>query len=307
SKDGAASDRFGRSVAISGTTAIVGAYVDEDNGPSSGSAYLFDTTTGRQLFKLLPDDGAAGDAFGFSVANSGATAIVGAVGDDDNGNLSGSAYLFDATTGKQFFKLLPDDGAAGDLFGSSVAISGDIAIVGAYKDDDNGINSGSAYLFDTTTGVQLFKLLPNDGAVVDQFGWSVGISGPTALVGAIRDDDNGINSGSAYLFDTATGRQITKLLPNDGAQEDDFGWSVAISSAPGKETAIVGAPADDDNGIQSGSAYLFDATAPGKCFWDLDGNDDVGVGDLLILLANWGNPYGVGQLLILLDQWGPCP
>ena len=95
--DGATNDRFGYSVGISGATAIVGAGLDDDNGINSGSAYLFDTTTGRQLFKLLADDGAAGDVFGFSVALSGATAIVGARYDDDNGDLSGSAYLFDAS------------------------------------------------------------------------------------------------------------------------------------------------------------------------------------------------------------------
>ena len=258
--DGAAFDEFGRSVAISGTTAIVGAYLDDDNRFDSGSAYLFDITTGRQIAKLLADDGAADDNFGFSVAISGATAIVGAPFDDDNGNASGSAYLFDTTTGKQIFKLLPNDGAAFDRFGYTVAISGATAIVGAPLDNDNGNNSGSAYLFDTTTGRQLFKLLPDDGALGDIFGVSVAISGATAIVGAPLDNDNGNNSGSAYLFDTTTGRQIAKLLPNDGAAGDAFGISVAISGPPGKEVAIVGAQQDNDNGNFSGSAYLFDTT-----------------------------------------------
>ena len=78
-----------------------------------------------------PDDGAASDFFGLSVAISGATAIVGAVWDDDNGDCSGAAYLFDATTGRQIVKLLPDDGAEYDEFGTSVAVSGPTAIVGA--------------------------------------------------------------------------------------------------------------------------------------------------------------------------------
>ena len=126
---------------------------------------------GDQLFKLLPDDGAAYDEFGESVAISGATAIVGASHDDDNGSGSGSAHLFDTTTGQWIAMLLPDDGASGDRFGVSVAISGTTAIVGAYVADnvDNGINSGSAYLFDTITGQQLAKLLPSDGAAFDGF------------------------------------------------------------------------------------------------------------------------------------------
>ncbi|MCH8165487.1 MAG: FG-GAP repeat protein [Planctomycetes bacterium] len=262
--DGTTGDYFGYSVAISGTTAIVGAYLNDDNGTDSGSAYLFDTTTGQQITKLLPDDGTTGDYFGYSVAISGTTAIVGARFDDDNGGSSGSAYLFDTTTGKQIAKLLPNDGALNDLFGESVAISGATAIVGAWHDNDNGDLSGSAYLFgvsDPQNWVQIAKLLPNDGAAGDWFGWSVAVSGATAIVGARFDDDNGPESGSAYLFDTTTGKQIAKLLPNDGATEDLFGYSVAISGT----TAMVGAVADDDacSGdpfCDSGSAYLFDTT-----------------------------------------------
>ena len=126
---------------------------------------------GDQLFKLLPDDGAAQDQFGY-VSISGTTAIVGARHDDDNGNSSGSAYLFDTTTGRQIASLLPNDGAAFDNFGIAVAISGppgkEVAIVGALWDDDNGTDSGSAYLFDTTTGRQLAKLLPMDGEEGDR-------------------------------------------------------------------------------------------------------------------------------------------
>lgn len=261
--DGAVGDRFGDTVAISGTIAIVGALLDDDNGDRSGSAYLFDTNTGQQLAKLLPDDGAALDFFGQAIGINGATAIVGAEGHDDNGEDSGSAYLFDIsdpTNPTQIFKLLPDDGAAGDLFGRhGVGISGSIAIVASYHDDDNGSDSGSAYLFDTTTGEQIFKLLPEDGATSDFFGGSVGISGTTAIVGAWLDDDNSSNSGSAYLFDTTTGQQFLKLLPEDGEAGDTFGRAVAISGT----TAIVGARLDDDNGDNSGSAYLFDATGPG--------------------------------------------
>jgi hypothetical protein len=259
--DGSFADSFGVSVAISGTTAIVGAYQDDDNGMTSGSAYVFDTVTGLQIAKLLPSDGSAGDEFGFSVSISGTTAIVGASKDADNGPFSGSAYLFDTVTGLQLAKLLPGDGATSDQFGLSVAISGTTAIVGAQGDDDNGTQSGSAYLFDTVSGLQTAKLLPDDGAFADFFGFSVSISGTTAIGGAYRADDNGGQSGSAYLFDTVTGLQILKLLPSDGATEDNFGISVAISGP----TAIVAAFADDDDGTNSGSAYLFSTVPPPFC------------------------------------------
>jgi esterase/lipase superfamily enzyme len=258
--DGAARDRFSFSVAISGNTALVGSHDDDDNGPDSGSAYLFDITTGLQIAKLKSIDGAEFDRFGCSVAISGNTALVGSCGDDDNGTDSGSAYLFDITTGLQIAKLKPTDGAASDSFGYSVAISGNTALVGNYRDDDHGTDSGSAYLFDIATGAQIAKLKPADGATRDSFGYSVAISGKTALVGSYRDDDHGTDSGSAYLFDITTGAQIAKLKPADGATDDRFGMSVALSST----VALVGSALDDDNGFGSGSAYLFmfDATAP---------------------------------------------
>ena len=383
--DGAPGDKFGRSVAIRNSPgvkiAIVGALFDDDNGVDSGSAYLFDVTTGQQISKLLPNDGAADDRFGYSVAISGGTAIVGAVGDDDNGSWSGSAYLFDigdprnpvqiakllacdgssseffghsvaissntaivgvwahyhhgvdtgavyvydVATGTQMAELLADDGMYADAFGKSVAISGapgsETAIVGAIGDDDNGQWSGSAYLFDLSdpkNPLQVAKLLPDDGTPGDQFGESVAISGTIGIVGADIDDENGESSGSAYLFDTVKGVQLAKLLPGDGAAGDRFGYRVAVSGPPGMEIAIVGAFFDDDNGASSGSAYLFDAGDPGKCPWDLDGNDSVGASDLLSLLTSWGpcegcpadfdgnGDVGASDLLTLLANWGPC-
>ncbi len=252
--DGAGNDRFGTSVALDGTTAIIGAPLDDDNGPQSGSAYIFDTATGLQVAKLLPLDGAEDDRFGLSVAISGTTAIIGANENDDNGDESGSAYVFDTVTGSQVAKLLPLDGAASTLFGASVAISGTTAIVGAPGFGTEFVQPGSAYLFDTVTGMQTAKLVPLDAEEIDRFGGSVAISGTTAIIGASGDDDNGSASGSAYVFDTVTGLQIAKLLPLDGAAGDEFGSSVAVSGT----TAIIGARQDDDNGSASGSAYVFD-------------------------------------------------
>lgn len=254
--DGAERDFFGYSVGISGNVAIVGSYQDDDNGSLSGSAYLFDARTGVLNAKITPEDGAEGDWFGRSVAVSGNTAIVGSSGDDDNGNRSGAAYLFDVRTGSQISKLKPADGAPHDWFGYSVAISGNTAIVGSYSDDDNGSGSGAAYLFDARTGSQISKLRPADGAAFDSFGISVAVSGNIAIVGSYRDDDNGTDSGSAYLFDASTGAQIAKLTSDDGAEGDWFGRSVAMR----ENTAIVGSPRDDDNGLSSGSTYLFEVS-----------------------------------------------
>ncbi len=149
------------------------------------------------------------------------------------------------------------DAAEFDYFSSSVSISGDYAIVGAYQDDDNGSGSGSAYIFNRAgnTWTQQAKLTASDGAASDNFGWSVSISGDYAIVGAYGNDDNGLGSGSAYIFNRVgtTWTQQAKLTASDGAAADQFGFSVSISG----DYAIVGAYLNDDNGSNSGSAYIF--------------------------------------------------
>ena len=255
-------DKFGHSVAISGNYAIVGAYYNDDNGSNSGSAYIFELSNGTwsEKQKLLASDGAHSDSFGASVAISGNYAIVGAYGNDDNGDSSGSAYIFELSNGtwSQKQKLLASDADNNDRFGHSVAISGNYAIVGAYYNDDNGSDSGSAYIFELSNGnwSEKQKLLASDGASGDYFGSDVAISGNYAIVGANGDDDNGSDSGSAYIFELSNGTwsQKQKLLASDGAYPDSFGGSVAISGI----YAVVGAYYDDDNGQFSGSAYIFE-------------------------------------------------
>ncbi len=231
--------------------------------------------TTQELNKLTASDGEAGDKFGYSVAISGDTAIVGAYGDDDAGSTSGSAYIFERnlTTGlfEQRAKLITSDSAKGDLFGYSVAISGDTAIVGAYGDDDAGSTSGSAYIFEKpvsgwATSTQSAKLTASDAESGDRFGRSVAISGNTAIVGAYHDDcaDSSIYCGSAYIFEKpvsgwSDANQSAKLTASDREAYDYFGDSVAISG----NTAIVGAFSDDDAGSDSGSAYLFEKPVSG--------------------------------------------
>ncbi len=218
-----------------------------------------------ELDKLLAFDGAVGDWFGISVSLSGDVAVIGARYDDDNGNNSGSAYIYRWTGSAwvQEAKLTASDGARLDLFGHSVSISGDVAVIGAPFDDDNGSNSGSAYIFVKPPGgwvnmTQTAKLTASDGAGGDEFGNPVSIRGDVAVVGAIYDDDNGSASGSAYVFQKPPGgwvdmTQTAKLTASDGAAEDFFGISLSISG----DVALVGAWLDDDDGFNSGSAYVF--------------------------------------------------
>ena len=181
---------------------------------ATGSSY-FDVS---QIAKILSSDGAAGDGFGgggVSVAVDGDTMVIGAGSNDDRGSYTGSAYIYtrdvagSLTAGwTQRAKLLATDGAENQFFGASVAISGDTVVVGAYGDDDKGSGSGSAYIYTrddagslTASWTQRAKLLASDGAANDYFGFSVAISGNTAVVGAYGDDDD---KGSAYIFTTAS-------------------------------------------------------------------------------------------------------
>ncbi|MDY7110593.1 MAG: FG-GAP repeat protein [Planctomycetota bacterium] len=259
--DGTAQDRFGEAVSISGDIAVIGARWDDHYGSASGSAYVFryDGANWVEEAKLLASDGAIDDDFGYSVSISGDLVVIGAAYDDDNGNGSGSAYVFryDGANWTEEAKLLASDGAAYDRFGQSVSISGEIAVIGASADDDSGSYSGSAYVFryDGANWIEEAKLLASDGAAADRFGCSVAISGDIGVIGAEKDDDNDDDSGSAYVFRRvgANWTEEAKLLASDGAAEDDFGCSVSISG----EIAVIGASGDDDHGSKSGSAYVF--------------------------------------------------
>jgi len=274
--DGDRNDGFGGAVALSsdGTTALVGARRDEDpNGPGAGSAYVFahEDGTWSQQAKLVPEDGDKNDSFGSSVtlANDGATALVGAHMDEDpNGPRAGSAYVFSRSDRDwdHQVKLVPPDGNPGDNFGLQLALSGDgtVALVGAPSDSNsNGEGAGATYVFslENSTWNREAKLAPSGGDANDEFGGSVALSrdGTTALVGAWRDDDAGAEFvGSTYVFSrTSDGWMHEAILAaNDGEEDDFFGESVALSSDG--RTALIGAFGDGDpNGGDAGSAYVF--------------------------------------------------
>ena len=222
---------FGYTVALSGEKAVIGQWF------GFGSAYLFDVDTGEHLFRLRANDEAFDDKFGTSVDISGNTVIVGSPNDKDRGFGSGSAYLFDASTGAPVRKLIPADNGAGDNFGVSVAISGNRALVGAWRDHTTVDNSGSAYVFDTMNGEQLMKLTANDAIEDNEFGVAVALDDNLALVSARGNDHAGDHSGAAYLFDITTGQQLMKLTADDAAPGDEFGESVSLSG----NIAMVGA------------------------------------------------------------------
>ncbi len=260
--DGAPSDFFGHSVAISGDWAIVGAPHHHGTAYGSGAAYLYERGSAGWRFvkKLTASDGGRNDAFGYSVSISGETAAVGAYRADGRG----AVYVFvNGNSGwTQADKLTASDGGEGDDFGRSVAVSGDRVLVGAIHHGGHGLRSGAAYVYRRDGGqwMEEDELRPSGGSSDDFFGFSVSISDDWALIGASADDDRGTGAGAAYFFQrTGTGWiQRTKLVPS-GESGDFFGRAVALSG----KWAVVGADGTDKWGADSGAAYLMELKTSG--------------------------------------------
>jgi hypothetical protein len=304
-------DEFGYSVSIDGDTAIVGSPKEDSNGNDAGAVYVFvrSGSSWSQQQKLLSSDGTAADQFGKSVSIDGDYAIIGAPGKNSNQGFSyvfkrtgstwaemtkigaagsnklgwsvsismpcvvmgaygtnsntGSAHIYELIGSSWYGKgaLTASDGQTTDFLGISVSIDGDYVICGSPGHDLSSGGEGAAYIFEKpTTGwvtmTETYKIIASDGSGGDTFGMSVSVDGDKIIVSAPDDDDSGVASGSAYVFNrgTTSWSQTAKFVASDGQTQDYFGWSTSISSI----YAIVGAYADDNtNGADAGSAYIF--------------------------------------------------
>ena len=263
-------DNFGSSLAMSGTTLVVGAEGDDTACPAdpfcnSGAAYVFEEIGGTwtEDDKLVPSDTEEDDFFGRVVATDATTIVVGAEEEDESGSNAGAAYVFENDGGgwMEAEKLLADDGTMDDNFGVAVAVAGTTVVVGARRDDDGGNASGSAYVFDQIGGLwtQSQKLTASDASIADNFGSAVSMQANTISIGAPSDDHSGFNgAGSVYRFilTGSTWAEEQKLIAADSRDNQLFGSSVALD---GDELAI-GAFGDDDVGAESGAVYLFVGT-----------------------------------------------
>jgi len=315
-------DRFGSSVAISGEIVVVGAPLEESNAtgvngnqsdnsaPHSGAAYIFERVGGvwSQQAYLKASNADVGDLFGHSVAISGELVVVGTYTErssatgvngnesDNSARGSGAAYIFERVGGvwSQQAYLKASNSESGDAFGWSLAISGELVVVGASFEDSNaiGVNgnqssngaggSGAAYIFERVGGVwsQMAYLKASNTDQSDQFGASVAISDELVIVGAPGEDGNavGVNgdetgnsrtsSGAVYVFERASGvwSQQAYLKASNADVDDGFGVSVAIFG----ELAVVGARHESSNAtgvngnefnnsvFHSGAAYIFE-------------------------------------------------
>ena len=266
-------DQFGRSVSIWGEYAVVGSPFNDDVGSNSGSAYIFYRNQNEiadswgELEKVLGNDIAAGNEFGWSVSISQGNTIIGSLKDSSAGSNSGSAYIFDSVQKTYKTNICCLESFSKDLYLYYTDVLPPNTV--AELEFSKTINQvpGKAYSDPEV------KIVPNDGVIGDQFGYSVSISGDYAIVGSPFDDDVGSNSGSVYIYyrnqggiDNSWG-QATKITASDGAADDRFGWSVSISG----DYAIVGSPRHNVGGSpsssNSGSAYILYRNQGGLDVW----------------------------------------
>ena len=268
--------QFGNAVAISGTTMVIGARNDSTTASQAGAAvvYVRSGTNWTQQAKLLANDGALGDKFGYSVAVSNNTIVIGAYNDDGTFADTGSAYVFirSGTTWTQQQKLTAGDGTASDEFGNAVAIQGDVIAVGAhFADLPSNAASGSVYLFQRsgTAWTSTQKLVPIPGPfpvpagfvqkpfvnyspiLGDHFGESIAMNGGRMAVGASTSDLPATSAGAVYVFAGGGGTYALqqKLVIPEGTNGDIFGCSVALEG-----TTLIGG-AREDSPVPGKSAY----------------------------------------------------
>jgi hypothetical protein len=240
SSDASSDDNLGWWVALDQDVAVLGAWRDDEFGADSGAAYVFrhQGSGWVQEAKLLAADGASKDWFGDAVSVSGDTIIVGSKGDDDHGDYSGSAHVFrfDGSTWTERQKIYASDGTTEDRFGSFLSHSGDVAVFGAWHDDNSGgVDAGSAYLFrfDGTSWQEQQRFSASDGAAGDEFGAPIALDHGVAVIGVARDDDLGAGSGSAWVY-AVSGPQV-EIAPRTPKAGDQL----AITSAPGKSGTVL--------------------------------------------------------------------
>jgi hypothetical protein len=266
--DADALDRYGEHIVARGDVAIVGAWNDEENvdklpGFSFGSAYVLRRVSGAWLQeqKLMPSDPAVELRFGQDVAIDGDRAMASAVGAD---NYTGAVYFYDydGDSWSNEQKLQPEEALAGDQVGTAIALDGDIAVAGAPGDNTVASGSGAAYIFRNVAGqwVQELKVIAADAAQFDFFGSAVAVAGDTVFIASRVDDDQGVSTGSVWVYRYIAGswQEVQKLYASDAEFGELFGHSIAV----GDGVLVIGAihtddACPDDDLCNSGAAYVF--------------------------------------------------
>jgi hypothetical protein len=307
-----------------------------ESGPSNEVSAL-PAVIPEELRKKLASDAQNSDWFGWSVAISGDYVVVGARHEDGPGTDRGAAYIYERNYGGldnwgEVAKLTASDAENIDMFGISVAISGDYVVVGAYAEDGAGTYRGAAYIYERNYGGldnwgEVAKLTASDAQNSDYFGNSVAISGDYVVVGAYAEDGVGFSRGAAYIYERNYGGQdnwgeLAKLTASDAQDWDYFGISVAISG----DYVVVGARHEDGPGTDRGAAYIYERNYGGQDNWgelakltasDAQNVDYFGIsvaisGDYVVVGAHGEDGAGLGRGAAYIyernyggqDNWG---
>jgi hypothetical protein len=255
-------DYFGCAVAAERGVVFAGAYDVITGGTQCGAVYVYrhDGAAWAQEAKIIPLDAQTNMRFGWSVGGCGDLLIVGAPQEGPvEFGMRGAAYVFrhNGAAWVQEAKLLAPVFATGDYFGCSVAIDGDVAVVGEYYDDDVAVNAGAAHVFrfDGEAWVHEAKLTNPVGARWDYFGSSVAVSGDLVAIGAIRGTVDGLAVGAVYVYryDGQAWAQEDVLIANAPQVQMWLGCSTSIVGS----TVLAGAYEADVGPVRSGAAYLF--------------------------------------------------
>ena len=306
---------FGHAVALTADIAVIGDPIDTDRVRFAGAAHVLRRNGGQweMAAKLVAPDAEQYDIFGHSVAISGERIIVGAPENDDDGENSGAVYVFDSD-GSQWqlhSKLVAPDGAAEAEFGTAVGVDGDVLVVGAPFDPENGLRSGAAYVFRLVDDVWSFeaKLLAQDGEEGDRFGLSLELANDALIVSA----PSAGGSGAVYAFeyDGVDWVEEAVIYPHDGQDREAFGWSLALED----DVLVVGAPFRDGPRNSSGRVGVFRKVAD---VWQhevdliahrMSGGPRFGIsvamadGTLIIGAQNWTDVIeGAGAAFVFRDR-----
>jgi FG-GAP repeat len=264
--DGAVNDQYGSAISLDGDLAFIGTPFDDDNGFESGSVYIYERTAGLWAVerKITAHDGEPGDQFGWSVALSAGSALIGARFDDDEAFNSGSAYLYNRTaqTWHMKQKFTASDAAVNDQFGWTVALDDKTAVIGARFNDDMGINSGSAYVYTLIDKVwsQHQKLTASDGESGNQYSWAIALDGDKLIIGAPFDNYDEALSGSCYVYSRSDHgwSEQQKLTANIEVLAARYGISVALEG----DTTLIGACLEQQRGALSESPPINTTCVP---------------------------------------------
>ena len=313
--DPGAEDVFGRTVALGDGFCAVGAPLDDDQGNSSGSIHVFDQNADgswTHAAKLVSSETAIGHQLGLGLDADGLRILGGSPWAYDGRGMIRLWQRLGSTWSSSWFMTMQTTGTPEDYFGFSVTLDESRMAAGAYRDDTYGIDAGSVWVMEEAfDGWSFTQLPPPEPQVGAQFGVSIALSGDDLLVGSRYANIDAVDSGRADVLTAPSWMHRMTLTPPNPANESEFGWACDLEG----DLATVGALYQPTDGAVFAWSGIQHACG---CQGDLDQSGDVGVDDLLTVLAGWDSTEGDGDinadgitdvddLLLIISLWGPCP